>query len=107
MTVALVLIAIPNIAIIAKNITYTTRFTPPSTELQLKNSTFYTQAQILILVLTSLLIIVLPFLAYCIFAKSKRFFFPLWIAFMVIVSLLLIINVYFLTGSQNYKDYLS
>lgn len=105
--IVLVLTAIVQISIIGKNLTFSTRFTPPSTEKSLKDSTYYTEAQILMLGLSSLIIVIVPFLTYCIFIKSKRFFLPLWIGYMIMASLLLVVNVYYLTGSQNYKDYLS
>lgn len=95
------------ISLVGKNVTYTTRFTPPSTEKSLKNETYYTEVQMLILFISSALLILLPFLAYSIFLKTKRFFFPLWIAFMALTALALLCNVYYMTGGTVYRGYLN
>ena len=54
-----------------------------------------------------LLILLLPALSYTIFMKSKRFFIPLWTAYIVLAGLLLLVSIYYLAGSNEYRDYLS
>jgi hypothetical protein len=39
--------------------------------------------------------------------KTKRFFFPLWIAFMAVTAIALLSNVYYMTGSSIYRNYLN
>jgi hypothetical protein len=95
------------IALIGKNITFSSRFTPPSTENVLKNESYYAEVQMLILFISAVLLVLLPLLAYSIFMKSKRYFFPLWVAFMAVTSTALICNVYYLTGSKDYRNYLN
>jgi hypothetical protein len=105
--VVLMISIVVEIALVGKNVTYTTRFTPPSTEQALKNETYYTEVQMLIILVSSLLLVLLPFLAYSIFMKTKRFFFPLWITFMVLTAITLLSNVYYMTGSSAYRSYLN
>lgn len=106
--VAVLMVAIVvEISLIGKNVTYSSRFTPPSTEKTLKDDSYYSQVQMLILLLSSILLVLLPLLAYSIFMKSKRYFFPLWVAFMAVTATILLCNVYYLTGSKDYRGYLN
>lgn len=93
--------------LIGKNITFSSRFTPPSTEKTLKEESYYAEVQMLILLLSAILLVVLPLLSYSIFMKSKRYFFPLWVAFMAITATALLSNVYYMTGSKAYRGYLN
>jgi len=95
----LMAVIIVDISILGKNLTFMTRFTPPSTEEDLKNEAYFTHIQVFILLMSSLLFLLLPFLGYSVFVKSKRYFFPLWIAFMIITAFILLSNVYYLTGN--------
>ena len=95
------------ISLVGKNVTYVTRFTPPTTEKTLLDETYFHQTQILILALAAALVLLLPFLGYSTLAKSKRVFFPLWVAFLIIISILLLLNLQYLTGASAYRDYLS
>ena len=51
--------------------------------------------------------VLLPILTYTIFRKTKRFFIPIWATYLSLVVILLLTCLYYLTGSQNYRDYLS
>ena len=57
--------------------------------------------------LAAVLVLLLPFLGYSILAKSKRVFFPLWVGFLITMALLLLLNLYYLTGAGVYRDYLN
>lgn len=106
-TVVLMVSIVVEISLIGKNITFSSRFTPPSTEKTLKDESYYAEVQTLILLLSAILLVLLPLLAYSIFMKSKRYFFPLWVAFMVITAAALLCNVYYMTGSKSYRGYLN
>lgn len=106
-SVLLIIVLLVEISLVGKSLTYSTRFTPPSTELNLKNATYFTEGQVAILLFSSLLVLLLPMLVYSIFLKTKRFFVPLWAGFMALTALLLLCNTYFLTGSPKYHDYLT
>ena len=54
-----------------------------------------------------LLFLVIPSLTYTIFLKSKRLFIPLWATFICLSVFLLLLSIYYLAGSSNYRDYLS
>lgn len=95
------------IALVGKNITFSSRFTPPSTEKTLKGESFYAEVQAFILLTSAVLLVLLPLLAYSIFMKSKRYFFPLWVAFLAVTATALLSNVYYLTGSKSYRGYLN
>jgi hypothetical protein len=105
-TAALLATLVVLVAILGKNLTYTTRFTPPSTEQALKNQSYFTESQVFIVSLGGLLLLALPSLAYAVFLKSKRLFVPLWAAFVALMACLLLATLYFLAGSQEYRDYL-
>lgn len=95
------------VSFVGKNLTYTTRFTPPSTERSLKNETYFTECQVLIVAFGGLLIIILPALCYTVFMKSKRFFLPIWGTYTAVIVLLILSSLYYISGSQNYRDFLS
>jgi hypothetical protein len=95
------------IALVGKNVTYSSRFTPPSTEGSLKGEGYFGEVQVLILLLGAVLFLLLPLLAYSMFLKSKRYFFPLWVAFLILAAAALLSNVYYLTGSSAYRGYLA
>lgn len=95
------------IALVGKNVTYSSRFTPPSTEGRLKNESYFGGVQVLILLVGAVLFLLLPLLAYSMFLKSKRYFFPIWVAFLILAATALLANVYYLTGSSDYKGYLA
>jgi formate hydrogenlyase subunit 3/multisubunit Na+/H+ antiporter MnhD subunit len=105
--VVLMVSIVVEISLIGKNITFSSRFTPPSTEKSLKEESYYAEVQMLILLLSSILLVLLPLLAYSIFLKSKRYFFPLWVGFMVVTAAALLSNVYYMTGSRAYRSYLN
>ena len=50
--------------------------------------------------------LLIPIITFVTFKKSKRFFFPFWITFIVANGFLLLLNFYYLTGSGKYRDYL-
>ena len=104
--VVLMLTALLLISLVGKNVTYTTRFTPPNTEASLRNSTYFAEVQVLILIFAAVLVLLLPFLGYSILAKSKRIFFPLWVGFLATMALLLLLSLYYLAGANRYRDYL-
>lgn len=95
------------VSLVGKNLTYTTRFTPPSTERSLRNESYFTESQALIVILGGTLILVLPSLSYTVFMKSKRYFIPLWGAYIAVAAVLLLTSLYYLVGSQRYRDFLS
>lgn len=94
------------VSLVGKNLTYTTRFTPPSTERSLKNESYFTESQVIIVVLGGALILLLPTLSYMVFLKSKRYFIPLWVTYISMAAVLLLTSLYYLAGSSNYRDYL-
>ena len=49
----------------------------------------------------------LPIFVYATFTKSKRYFFPLWIVFIVFNFLLILFHVYYLVGFKSYRKFLS
>ena len=106
-TIILTITIIVEISLVGKNVTFSTRFTPPSTQRSLKNQTYYTEVQVLMLFVNSLMLFLLPALTYSIFMKTKRFFFPLWIGFMALTAVTLMCNVYYMTGCTQYRNYLS
>lgn len=95
------------VSLVGKNLTYTTRFTPPSTERSLKNESYFTESQALIVILAGALILVLPSLSYTVFMKSKRYFIPLWGTYIALAAVLMLTSLYYLLGSQGYRDFLS
>jgi hypothetical protein len=98
---------IVQIALVGKNVTYSSRFTPPSTESKLKSESYFGGVQVLILVVGAVLFLILPLLAYSMFLKSKRYFFPIWVTFLILAATALLANVYYLTGSSDYRGYLA
>lgn len=54
-----------------------------------------------------LLMVLLPIFIYTVFIKSKRFFIPMWATYLSLVVILLLTSLYYLTGSEGYRDYLS
>lgn len=95
------------ISLVGKNLTYTTRFTPPSTERSLKNESYFTESQVFIVFAGGILMVLLPVLTYTVFLKSKRFFIPIWATYLSLIVILMLTSLYYLTGSQDYRDYLS
>lgn len=95
------------VSLVGKNLTYTTRFTPPSTERSLKNESYFTESQAVIVVLGGVLILLLPSLSYTVFMKSRRYFVPLWGTYIAVAAVLLLSSLYYLVGSQGYRDFLS
>lgn len=105
---ALLLLAIfLEISLVGKNLTYTTRFTPPSSENSLRNETYYTETQVLLIALSALLAFLTPAFLFFTFTKSKRYFFPTWVAVIALCVLALLLSIYYLGGSNTYRDYLS
>ncbi len=54
-----------------------------------------------------ILMVLLPIFIYTVFIKSKRFFIPMWGTYLSLIVILLLTCLYYLTGSQDYRDYLS
>jgi hypothetical protein len=103
----ILLVIFLEISFIGKNLTYTTRFTPPSTEDSIRNQTYYTEVQVIIIVTLILYAFYIPIFVYVTFTKSKRYFFPLWICFIIFNSVIILFNIYYLVGFKNYRRFLS
>ena len=104
--VVLLLTLVVLISLVGKNLTYSRHFTPPSTEQDLKDQTFFTQSQVLMVTTGSFLILLVPAFTFTAFLQKKRMFVPMWGVFVGLSIFLMLLAIYNLMGSGSYREYL-
>ena len=97
------LLVLLEISLMAKNLTYASRFTPPSTEKYILNKTYNLESQVLVIILLTINLFCVIGMAYATFNRGLKAFMISTVIALTQNVMIVIFCLYFLAGGSDYR----